>query len=125
MTLKKRMTPLHCLLRRSEGGVRRSFCCLSQHHQPLHQWHLRHLLFLLVLCSQSEGGDVTVSPTHLTDEDERPESPGGTEKNLRPEEQKENLVFITDFGEKISLFLPGFDVDAGETTAERVPRKAR
>lgn len=35
-------------------------------------------------------------------------------------EQKENLVFITDFEEKISLFLPGFDVDIGELTAEQV-----
>lgn len=54
------------------------------------------------------------------EEDEDPERAGGKKKKPRPMEQKENLVFVTDFGEKISLFLPGFDVDTGEMTAERV-----
>lgn len=51
-------------------------------------------------------------------EDECPERAGGKKKKPTPKEQKENLVFVTDFGEKISLFLPDFDVDTGEMTAE-------
>lgn len=50
--------------------------------------------------------------------DECPESAGGRKKKPRLKKPKENHLFITDFGEKISLFLPGFE--AGEMTAELV-----
>lgn len=63
---------------------------------------------MFLFCSQSERGDGV------------PEHAGGKKKKPMPKQQKENLVFVSDFGEKISLFLPGFDVDPGERTAELV-----
>lgn len=80
-------------------------------------------LFLFI--SQREGGDSTGTgdedrPRKATEEEECPERAGGKKK-----EAKENLVFVTDFGEKISLFLPGFEEDAGETSSEPVRSSIR
>lgn len=57
-----------------------------------------------------------------TEEDERT---GGKKKQPTLKEQKENLVFFTDFGEKILLSLPGFDVDTREMTEEGVTDSIR
>lgn len=66
---------------------------------------------LFLFCSRSErGGSI-------------PKGTGGKKKKPMPKQQKENLVFVTDFGEKISLFLPGFD--SGEMTAELVHNAIR
>lgn len=76
---------------------------------------------LLLFCSQCERGDGTGDEDHRRQEmegDECPESAGGRKKKPRLKKPKENHFFITDFGEKISLFLPGFE--AGEMTAELV-----
>lgn len=69
-----------------------------------------------LFCSQRERGDGTGGEDHrrqATEGDECPQSAGARKKK-----PKENHLFITDFGEKISLFLPSFE--AGEMTAELV-----
>lgn len=79
------------------------------------------LCSLFLFCSQCERGDDTGDEDHrgkMMEGDECLDSAGGRKKKPRLKKPKENHLFITDFGEKISLFLPGFE--AGEMTAEVV-----
>lgn len=68
--------------------------------------------------AQCETGDDT-GDASLVDEDRRRRRAGAEEKKSKPRgEQNDSCVLVTEFGEKVSLFLPGFDVETSEEQVE-------
>lgn len=68
--------------------------------------------------AQCETADDT-GDASLVGEDHRRKRAGAEEKKSKPRgEQNESCVLVTEFGEKVSLFLPGFDVETSEEQVE-------